>query len=180
MDEKKFAVRPGEEAWELNTPGRVWVEVVLDASKGTTKMLTAVGKGSVLRLKTEDRQFSQERCRMKKHDIFTNGIMTRLDADVSGDPELASPSAVSDDDLKTIFAYKQVARFKNAVMDLTEVAARRMLALVDDVDATKAQSDFLEEHIKDTWPVNQNPLDADRHYRMSDIQSAQVVTNKGK
>lgn len=122
------------EVWEAQTNGRTWVQVTVDQSKGTTKMVSVVGKGSRLRISAEDRKIAQERTRDKKNDPFTNGLLLRVDDDQQKDPETASPSALSDEDLKKIFKMKQVSRYTAAMDDLSEVSLRRLVALSKEDD----------------------------------------------
>ena len=143
-----MVTREGEEIWQLCTGGRVWVEVTVDKTRGTTKMKNVQGKGSRLRILTEDRKLAQERVRDKKNDPFTNGLMMRIDADQQVEEDTASPSAVSDETLKKIFTYKQNARFITAMEDLTEISLRRLWALAeDDENVSNAQKNLVSDHL---------------------------------
>jgi hypothetical protein len=152
--------REGEEIWEMCTNGRVWVECTVDKSRGTTKIKNVQGKGSRLRILTEDRKLAQERVREKRHDPFTNGLMVRVDSDQQVEEDTASPSAVSDKELRKIFTYKQQARFISALEDLTEISLRRLWSLVEeDENVSNSQKNQVSELLQSKFGVNRNKAD---------------------
>lgn len=145
----------GKETWEMQTGGTVYVESLIDPVRGLTKMLKASGKGARVRISTMDRKLAQERTREKKHDPFTNGLMLRVDSDQQEDEETASPSAMTDSGLTKLFAFKQQARFRAAIGDLTEVSFRRLMALSEeDENVTAVQLNILKEHFNSTFSIN--------------------------
>lgn len=145
----------GKETWEMQTGGTVYVESLIDPARGVTKMLKASGKGARVRITTLDRKLAQERTRDEKHDPFRNGLMLRVDEDQQEDPETASPSAMSDEGLKKIFAFKQQARFRAAIGDLSEVSLRRLKALAEgDENVTSVQNDIINTRIDEEFSVN--------------------------
>lgn len=167
--EKPMLTRDGEEIWELQTNGRVWVEVTVDRQRGTTKMRNVQGKGNRLRIVTEDRKMAQERVREARHDPFTNGMLLRVDADQQAEPDTASPSALSDADLAKIFTYKQPARFLAAVEDLSEISLRRLWALAqDDENVASSQKTKISEFLNNKFGVNRGKEDR-RHDAAEDI-----------
>lgn len=145
----------GKETWEVQTGGTVYVESLIDPVRGLSKTLKASGKGARLRISTMDRKLAQERTRDEKHDPFRNGLMLRIDEDQQEDPETASPSAMSDEGLKKLFALKQQARFRAAIGDLSEISLRRLKALAeDDETVTSVQNDIINTRIEDEFSVN--------------------------
>lgn len=145
----------GKETWEMQTGGTVYVESLIDPVRGVTKMLKASGKGGRVRISAMDRKLAQERTRDKKHDPFTNGLMLRVDDDQQEDPDTASPSAMSDAGLTKLFSFKQQARFRAAIGDLTEVSLRRLKDLAaENEDVTSVQNDIINTRINDEFSVN--------------------------
>ncbi len=148
----KVTARAGEEVWELTTGGAVWVKV-LD-SKGVERDKSVKGRGSRLRLSTADRQIAQERIRKAKNDPFTNGTLILLAGDEEAREETASPSALTDEELLGLLAKKQSAPFKKSLEELSEVAYRRLRALLkDNDDVTALQQKALQE----VYDANYNP-----------------------
>jgi hypothetical protein len=149
-----------QEKWEMTTGGTVWVQVVSDKIRGTMKDRKVQGRGSVLRIDSEDRQLTQERIRDSKNDPFTNGTLIRVDADQNEDEATASVSALSDEDLLGLLSKKQGATFKKAVEPLSEVAFRRLRALMKDNDSvTAAQSKAMQEIYDENYNPNRNWVD---------------------
>lgn len=158
MTEKKgFLVREGEEVWESTTPSQVWMEIGLPDK--TTKMITAHGVGARLRLQTADRQIYQERLERKEHDVFTNGLLVRVDADQQEDEDTTSPSAVTDEALMKLFNLKQIARFRNAIDELSEISLRRLVTLAKSSDIGTKQQEALKEMWDSKFGVNKDYVD---------------------
>lgn len=160
MAEKKPTVRPGEEVWEMCTGGAVWVTVTKDKVRGTTKELSVKGRGSWLRISTEDRELAQERVRDAKNDPFTNGTLIRLDADQQEDEMTASNSALSDEQLLGLLAKKQGAVFKKALEDLSEISYRRLRTMLkDNGEVTATQQKAMQEVYDERYNPNRNWVD---------------------
>lgn len=146
-----------KEEWTMQTNGRVWVEITVDASKGSTKHVNVKGKGARLKISTEDRQWAQERTRDKKDDVFTNGILCRTDADQQADPETASPSAVDDASLKKLLALRPITKFTAAIDELSEVSLRRVMKMIpEDDNVTSAMEKRVQDTFNTKFSVNKN------------------------
>lgn len=154
MEKKLPVVRAGFELWENMLPGTVWVETTLDEKKGTTRVIKVQGKGSYLRLLTEDRRLTQERVLDKKNDPFVNGTLVRVDTDQQSDEETASDSAKSDLDLRALLTYKQVKKFTESIDQLSEVSLRRLKSLLDGDNATANQMTWVNDMIEAKFGVN--------------------------
>lgn len=148
---QKLMTREGEEIWELNVPGTVWVEVTND--RGRPVPLRVGGKqGARLRISTEDRVLNQERVVDPEVDPFTNGMLVRLDADQQQDEKTKSIDALTDSDLVRIFA-KNGRAFQASVDKLNQLSVRRMSEMAATVDATSSQVAYLKESIERRWPI---------------------------
>jgi hypothetical protein len=158
MTEKRVRAAEGQEIWSLTTGGRVWVASV--DSKGNEKAKSVHGRGSRLRISTEDRELAQERTRDPKNDVFTNGTLVRIDADQNEIEETASPSALTDEQLLALLDKKQPAAFKKALDDLSEVAYRRMRTLVkDNEDVTASQQKVVQAVYDEKYNPNKDWVD---------------------
>lgn len=157
MAEKKVTTRPGEEVWEMCTGGAVWVTLTKDKIRGTTKEQSVKGRGSRLRISTEDRELAQERVREEKNDPFTNGTLIRIDADQQVDEMTASTSALSDEQLLGLLSKKQGAVFKKALEELSEISYRRLRTLLkDNGEVTATQQKALQEVYDEKYNPNKD------------------------
>jgi hypothetical protein len=87
-------------------------------------------------------------------------LMVRIDSDQQVEEDTASPSAVSDKDLRKIFTYKQQARFISALEDLTEISLRRLWSLVEeDENVSNSQKNQVSELLQSKFGVNRNKAD---------------------
>ncbi len=135
------------EIWELTIPGRVTLTVT--NHQGRPQDITAVGKGSRLRLTTYDRELIEEGVRLREHNPFRNGMMVRID---KADDHEPSVEELSDQEMKAIFDLDQ-EDFRATVSALGEVNIRRLKAMVGDVDASKSEIEFLDELIATRFPI---------------------------
>lgn len=150
-----MAERNEVEIWELTIPGRVSVFTI--DKRGNEVPLSAKGRGSRLRLTTEDRLLNEERCRRPELDPFSNGMLVRV-----GDSEAAlaeGTQRITDDELKVYFEVTG-EDFENIVRDLTEVNIRRLKAMTTpdengkaEYDASASQIQFLDELIAERYAV---------------------------
>lgn len=128
----------GEELWESQVPGQVWIKVT---ENGVSKSKKVQGVGAKLRLSMWDRKLTQERIRDKVNDPFVNGMLVRLGTNQQEDPETASPSAMTDEDLMNMFKTKPMAKFRDLIDPLTEVSLRRLADLAKDNDSVTANQE---------------------------------------
>lgn len=150
------------ETWELNTPGRVSMQI--DTEYGDGRRLTAKGKGQRIRLTAKQRRIVQEKVRDKQNDPFTNGKMSRLDrataeqreaAERAGAPIVEEPPSadeMNDETLNSIFLL-DTDDFESAVKALSEFNVRRLKANSTGFDAKASQIAFLNDYIAEQWPI---------------------------
>lgn len=150
------------EIWELQTPGRVSMEV--KGEYGNPRRITAKGQGSRLRLTAHDRRIVQEKIRYPQNDPFKNGKMVRINrADeearaaaaaegrtISEDPP--APDEMNDEQLNSIFLLEG-DEFQATVKGLSEFNVRRLKKNATTFDASLSQIAFLNDYIEETWPV---------------------------
>lgn len=141
--------RDGEEVWESAVPGQVWLEITDE--KGRSRPVVVRGYGK-LRIRAEDREIVQDGVVDPQFDPFTNGSLVRVDQDQGADPRTASPFALDTERLVGIFALP-TAGFQEAVDGLNEITVRRMLGMVDAVDAAASQVAYLQAVVRERWPV---------------------------
>lgn len=135
--------RPGEEVWETTTNGYVWVRKTDE--RGRTKLEKVGGKaGSRLRIKTLDREIAMEEA--GESNPFVSGLLKRIDADQSEDPDTATEHALSTEELMVGFA-KSGNAFRAFVDKLNEFNVRRMDSMAEGVDASASQISYLKEVI---------------------------------
>jgi hypothetical protein len=154
------------EVWKLATNGTFWVDVLKNGAWTKRKVQ---GKGSELRITTRDRLMAQSRIRRTALDPFTNGLLVRISGDAPVDE---TPSAVDDSTLMKVCEYKQPARFKKALDELTEVALKRLMKLTEGSDDISAAQ---ERAIKETWDTKFNP---NRHWKPSDLENGEFTPIK--
>jgi hypothetical protein len=141
---------PDEEIWESQVPGRTWVET--RDYDGRPRNLSVVGIGSRLRLRSPDRIRVQERLQSEALDPFKNGTLIRIDKEQSEDPMTASPDALSNEELQSIFAL-DLDDFREYVSSLGEVNLRRLKVMAPEVDASLNQTKFVDELIAERYPL---------------------------
>lgn len=134
------------EIWESTIPGRV--SIAVPGPGGRTKTLSALGNGSRLRIKSEDRVVAEEQVRDPQNNPFRNGMLFQV-----GGPKVeGSTDALSDDDLKETFALTG-DDFEEVVKGLSEVNVRRLKILTKPVDAARSQVEFLDEYIAEQYKI---------------------------
>lgn len=145
--------RDGEEVWEMQLPGRVHIAVTNHLGRPADR--TVQGKGSRLRIGTLDRQLAEEMIRLPENNPFRNGTLVHL----SGGPApVEDPNALSDSDLREIFAVHD-GEFAELIASLTEVNVRRMKDMAKagkpkgGVDATVSQVQMIADLIEERWPI---------------------------
>lgn len=149
MSEAVLAERTGEEIWESNIPGRVFVEIV--NHNGRPQSISCVGKGSRLRVKTADRQIAEENIRLPQNNPFRNGMLTRVDSN-AGALEGDQSNALTDEALFELFALPP-ADFVLALDQLTELNIRRLKEAAIPQDATASQVEAIQSVLNEKWPI---------------------------
>lgn len=139
-----------EEVWEMQTNGKVYVTVTDHRNQPVQRMVT--GRGSRLRISTEDRLRAQEQIRDVANDVFVNGKLVRIDADQSADATTASESARSDAELMLIFTL-DFEDFTAEVDKLSEVAVRRLVELVPTADPSQARVQHITNVVAQRFAV---------------------------
>lgn len=151
MSSTPLAQRAGEEIWESNIPGRVFVEST-NPSTGRAKSTSCVGKGSRLRISTLDRLIAEEGIRESSNNPFRNGMLTRVDAEadkLDGDVS----NALTDTQLFELFALTP-AEFIGALDSLTELNVRRLKEACVSQDATNSQVEAIQAVLDKKYPVS--------------------------
>jgi hypothetical protein len=145
----------GEEIWECQIPGKVYVAVT-SGRWGETKSVSVSGVGQKMRISTRDRVLNQELVVSAEVDPFRNGMLVRLDADQQQDSLTASRDALTNAALADIFNQYTGAEFKAAIEDLNEVNLRRMKEMCDEIDATASQQKVLDQLIARRYPIGKD------------------------
>lgn len=143
-----------EEIWEVQVPGTIYLTVTTHNHFGQPQMSDlALGPNKIghqFRISSEDRVYNQTRVQDSQHDPFTNGMLTRCDADQQQDEDTASDQAFSAADLMLIFE-DHGAVFQAKVAKLSELNVRRLFDLGSSMDASHKQMSFLEELIQEKY-----------------------------
>lgn len=152
--EKAIRTPNGIEVWETTIPGAVWVTV---ANRRGEERQVKVGpnKGARLRIKIEDREYTQDRVLQEASDVFSNGTLRRIDnltkdeADVERD--LAS-GHYTEAVLTHVLAMEQ-GEFEQAVLSMNERGVRSMKAFALANDARVSQLEFIQSEIDEKYKI---------------------------
>lgn len=152
--EKAIRTPEGVEVWETTIPGAVWVTV---ANRRGEEKQVKVGpsKGARLRIRVDDREYTQDRILNEASDVFSNGTLRRIDnltkdqADVESD--LAS-GHFTDTVLAHVLAMEQ-AEFEQAVLAMGERGVRSMKAFALANDARVSQLEFIQSEIDEKYKI---------------------------
>jgi len=142
--------RVPEEVWTNQTDSSVWVEVT--DHKGAPRSRSVSGKGMILRITADDRLLAQEKVLDPRNDPFVNGMLLRKDAEQDSNPQTRSPNALSDGELAAAFELDD-GDFEDFIRETTEVNARRLKAMVNDINAGARHVDILTRVIEDLYAV---------------------------
>lgn len=140
--------REGEEMWEMQLPGAVYVEYTNHLGKPADKSVS--GKGSILRIATIDRQLAEEKIVDHVANPFRNGTLVYQKGGAA-QPERA-PDALTDDDLAELFVMRD-DEFDAVLEELSQVNVRRMQALAKGQDASISQVAAIDGVISRKWPL---------------------------
>lgn len=147
----KLVPLEGEEIWELQIPGTVYLRTVAHNEFGqpmwTDRVLGPNKKGLQFRITTVDRIANQNKVADDTNDPFKNGILVRCDVDQQLDVATASPGAITATDLAGMFGQHGVV-FEDSLEPLSEINLRRLLDLAQDLDASHSQVLKIEETIQ--------------------------------
>lgn len=139
-------VESPEEVWETTGSGKIYVRVT--SMDGKDRSQKVGGRpGQKLRISEYDRLRNQERVMDQKADVFTNGMLLRVDAEPDDNPNMLSPEAVID-----LFSVTGVD-FQARVDELNEYNVRRLIEVCDELDATNSQINYLKDTLAKKWPV---------------------------
>src|SRR5512140_368755 len=145
---------PDREVWEVQTASQIVINVMKANRFGQAiadQLILGPNRiGARVEISPEDRRDNQNACADPVHDVFTNGMLLRVDASQQTDPETASPSAVSTEEALDILDLKE-AEFKRAVPTLSEVTVRRLLELAESAGASHTKVVFLQKFVADTY-----------------------------
>lgn len=165
----KLTPREGEEIWQVNIQGTVYLGVtghnqfgqpmIMDKQLGPQKL------GLQFRITTFDRVMNQQKVVDGHNDPFLNGMLVRCDKSQQADEDTASDQAVSGTDLGLMFDKSGVV-FQQAVQPLNEVNLRRLLDLGEALDASRSQLDYLDELVRERYGKG-SPQDLEVAHRMS-------------
>jgi len=134
-----------EEVWETTGHGMVFVTVT--GVDGKERSISAGGRpGQKLRISEYDRTRCQERVLDDRADVFTNGMLIRVDAPNDG------PNVLTAEDIVELFTLRGEA-FQERVNELNEYNTRRLLEASEDLDASNSQIVFLKQTIAQKWPI---------------------------
>jgi len=135
-----------EEVWETTGHGTIYVRAT--GVDGRDKSVKVGGKpGQKLRISEYDRVRNQERVMDMKADVFTNGMLIRVDMDGDDNPNLLSAEGIVE--LFTVTG----PEFKARVDALNEYNVRRLIEVCDELDATNSQINCLKDTLAAKWPI---------------------------
>lgn len=150
----KLKAKPGEEIWQINVLGTVNLLITKrDRNGNIVDGELSIGPnrlGHQFKITTADREENQMRVYDDKLDPFRNGMLVRIDADQQAEETTQSEHALSTDDLTKILE-KHGQPFQSTVRALSELNARRLLALAHALDASAKQVEFLEDHVREAF-----------------------------
>jgi len=152
--EKAIRTPEGIEVWETTIPGAVWVTV---ANRRGEERQIKVGpnKGARLRIKTEDREYTQDRILDEGSDIFANGTLRRID-------NLPKEAASVESDLANGFYTDAVLahvmgleerEFEQAVVGMNERGVRSLKAYALANDARVSQLELIQQEIDQKYKI---------------------------
>jgi hypothetical protein len=152
--EKAIRTPNGIEVWETTIPGAVWVTV---ANRRGEERQVKVGpnKGARLRIKVEDREYTQDRILHEASDVFSNGTLRRIDnltkdqADVEQD--LAN-GHYTEAVLAHVLTFDQ-GEFEQAVLAMNERGVRSLKAYALGHDARVSQLEFIQSEIDEKYKI---------------------------
>jgi hypothetical protein len=140
-------VESPEEIWE--TTGSATIYVRASGVDGRDRSLKVGGRpGQKLRISEYDRIRNQERVMDDKSDVFTNGMLLRVDAE----PDDENPNMLSPEDVLELFSARG-DDFTSRVDKLNEYNVRRLIEVCDELDATNSQINFLKDTLAKKWPI---------------------------
>lgn len=140
-----------EEIWETTGFGMIYVKV--SGVDGKERSLGVGGKpGQKLRISEYDRMRNQEVVMDEKADVFTNGMLLRVDADQNDDPMTKTDQVLTAEDIVEIFGLTGKS-FTERVDQLNEYNARRLLAEAETLDATNSQIQALKAMVETKWRI---------------------------
>jgi len=143
----------GVEMWETTIEGAVWVRVV-DQRGNERQVAVGPSKGARLRVKTVDRENTQDSILDQGSDPFTNGTLRRIDNLPQGSTvadDLAA-HAYTDDVLHAVLAMP-VAKFRGAVDGMNERGVRALKTYALANDATVTQLEYVQQVIDARYKV---------------------------
>lgn len=136
------------EIWEMTIPGTVSMVVI--AYGGKERRIEVSGKGTRLRIAPADREYVEEQVRLAQNNPFRNGMLIPANDTARGGAP--ADDQLSDEDLQSMFALTG-DDFEGAVKALSEVNVRRLKDMIDAVDASKSQMEFLTDYIAEAYPI---------------------------
>lgn len=152
--EKAIRTPSGIEVWETTIPGAVWVTV---ANRRGEERQVKVGpnKGARLRIKVEDREYTQDRILNEASDVFANGTLRRIDNLTKGEADVQTDLAnghYTDEVLAYVLGMEQ-ADFERAVSAMNERGVRSMKAYALANDARVSQLEFIQAEIDEKYKI---------------------------
>ena len=145
----KVASREGYEVWENVVGGTVWLTVL--GERNREKQVPLTGQRSRQRLSTEDRLIMQDAALDAEQDVFTNGMLRRVDADQNEDERTRSNQVFRDGDLVAAFDFKG-REFSDFVHELNLLNAGRMQRLITHVDPSESQRQAIADRLAELRP----------------------------
>lgn len=172
MSSTATAVRtqPGIEVWEITIEGAVWIPV-LDTRGNEKQVKVGPRKGARLRIKTADREASQDRVLYEGSDPFSNGVLVRIDGEYGErrTTETDLEGGAYTDEVLAFVMEKTGPAFEAAVRSMEERGVRALKNYALAHDGTVSQLKFVQEEIDEKYkieavmPSTQEIIDAEEN-----------------
>lgn len=145
-------VPDGTELWETAIDGVVWVRVV-DRRGNERQVKVGPSKGARLRIKTGDRENSQDSILKEGSDPFTNGTLRRIDSGAPEDPE-GDLRRHTYTDAVLAFVMTHTAKDFDVLIDaMNERGVRSMKAYAVEHDGTVTQLAKIQDTIDEKYKI---------------------------
>ncbi len=153
-DEQETGLRApeGVEIWETAIEGVVWVRV-MDRRGNERQVKVGPAKAARLRIKTADRENSQDAVLKEGSDPFTNGTLRRVDANAPVDPEADFKRHTYTNAVLTWVMGHQGTEFDALIDRMNERGVRSMKAWAVEHDGTVSQLQKIQDTIDEKYKI---------------------------
>ena len=152
--EKAIRTPEGVEVWETTIPGAVWVTVA-DRRGNERQVKVGPTKGARLRIKSVDRENTQDMILNEGSDPFSNGTLRRIDTLPKGDTVEADFAAGhwTDAVLAHVLGIEDSRDFANTVSKMNERGVRSLKAYALEHDARVSQLETIQSEIDEHYKI---------------------------